>query len=330
MQKKPLKIAVIGAGISGLFAARILTDHGHHPIIFEKSRGAGGRMATRRYEDLTFDIGAQYFTIKDQSFQKYVKLWMREGIVQEWKGTLSSINNDHTSKSNKHLSRFVGVPRMTAISRHLAENLNIIFKTRVIKLKHNGIHWLLYLDNRNQHEAFDVVIVATPPEQAALLMEGMTRLAAIADSVNSQPCWAVMVNFKHQLPIKHDGIFLNDNALSWAARNTSKPGRPIDECWVLHGSAEWSTLHIGDDKTKVIEELLFHFYSAVNIKHVPILFQDVHFWKYARVLNPLDVGYLWDLKMNIGACGDWCAGSRVEGAALSGIAIAGKFLGLLD
>ena len=44
------RIAIIGAGLAGLSAARALTAAGHTPVVFEKSRGLGGRLATRRTE----------------------------------------------------------------------------------------------------------------------------------------------------------------------------------------------------------------------------------------------------------------------------------------
>ena len=62
-------VAIIGAGISGLTAARMLTDAGIKVTVFEKSRGVGGRTANRRSEYGSFDHGAQYFTVKDREFR---------------------------------------------------------------------------------------------------------------------------------------------------------------------------------------------------------------------------------------------------------------------
>ena len=82
-------VAVVGAGISGLICARTLADHGLSVVVWEKSRGAGGRMATRRSgEMLRFDHGAQYFTVRDERFQRYVGAWLQDGIVAPWAGAL--------------------------------------------------------------------------------------------------------------------------------------------------------------------------------------------------------------------------------------------------
>ena len=76
------RVAVIGAGISGLMCARTLLDHGIDVTVFEKGRGVGGRMATRRTDDgLQFDHGAQYFTVRDERFERYVDSWLQDGIV---------------------------------------------------------------------------------------------------------------------------------------------------------------------------------------------------------------------------------------------------------
>ncbi|HCP22242.1 MAG TPA: FAD-dependent oxidoreductase, partial [Marinobacter hydrocarbonoclasticus] len=55
-------IAVIGSGLAGLTAAILLGDSGHNVRVFEKSRGPGGRLASKRVANGSADIGAQYFT----------------------------------------------------------------------------------------------------------------------------------------------------------------------------------------------------------------------------------------------------------------------------
>ena len=53
--------AVIGAGMAGIAVARTLMQAGHQVSVFEKSHGAGGRMATRNTPYGNFDHGRVLF-----------------------------------------------------------------------------------------------------------------------------------------------------------------------------------------------------------------------------------------------------------------------------
>ena len=67
-----MKIIVVGAGLSGLSAARELSSRGHDVTVFDKGRGVGGRLATRRAGSAVFDHGAQFFTARSDEFQQQV------------------------------------------------------------------------------------------------------------------------------------------------------------------------------------------------------------------------------------------------------------------
>ena len=58
-----MKIAIIGAGIAGLTTAKMLRDIAE-VTVYEKSRGAGGRICTRYTDSFDFDHGAQFFIAK--------------------------------------------------------------------------------------------------------------------------------------------------------------------------------------------------------------------------------------------------------------------------
>jgi predicted NAD/FAD-dependent oxidoreductase len=117
-------VAVVGAGISGLTCARTLADYGLPVTVFEKSRGVGGRMATRRSDNVAaFDHGAQYFTVRDERFQNCVDSWQHAGLVQRWTGRIVSLHDQDTEQDKSSTARFVACPGMNAICRHLAERL---------------------------------------------------------------------------------------------------------------------------------------------------------------------------------------------------------------
>ena len=79
-----IDVLVIGAGISGLLCASELQRAGVSVRVLDKGRGVGGRMATRRMGGGRFDHGAQFFTVREPSFQSYVDEWLQAGVIQEW------------------------------------------------------------------------------------------------------------------------------------------------------------------------------------------------------------------------------------------------------
>ena len=137
-------IAVLGAGISGTIAARTLRDRGFDVTLFDKSRGLGGRMATRRGDPgISFDHGAQYFTARDPHFQRYVQSWIEQGIVAEWTGAIAEIDASEPTPPQARAKidqpqRFVAVPGMTAIARHLAADLPLQLDTRIARATCDG------------------------------------------------------------------------------------------------------------------------------------------------------------------------------------------------
>ena len=125
----PPRIAVIGAGISGLAAARLLTKNGMVCTVFEKSRGLGGRMATREIGEVTFDHGVQYLRRRKSSFSEFMDRCLEEGHIQAW--------------TEKY---FVGVNGMTAPANALAEGLNVEFNYTVKSLIQNSDGWVIRLE----------------------------------------------------------------------------------------------------------------------------------------------------------------------------------------
>ncbi|MCA9542044.1 MAG: NAD(P)-binding protein, partial [Myxococcales bacterium] len=110
-------IAVIGAGIAGLAAAEALRDAGRSVEVFDKARGPGGRMATRRDESDAFDHGAQYFTAREPAFAAQVEAWTQAGVVAEWTGRFGRLAGRFIAEKPAR-PRYVGTPRMSALTRH--------------------------------------------------------------------------------------------------------------------------------------------------------------------------------------------------------------------
>ena len=76
-----MRVVVIGAGVAGLMAAQSLVKNGHDVVVLDKGRSPGGRLATRRIDDATLDHGAQFFTVRESSFESHVAEWIASGVV---------------------------------------------------------------------------------------------------------------------------------------------------------------------------------------------------------------------------------------------------------
>ena len=318
------RVAVVGAGISGLICARTLADHGVTVTVFEKSRGVAGRMATRRTEDgLAFDHGAQYFTVSDESFGRHVRSWQEDGLVETWNGMIRVLREGRIDPCQTQMRRFVGTPGMTAVCKHLATEIDVHLRCEIASLQPVGNSWRLTDRTGKSLDTFDIVVVSAPSPQSARLLEPVPELAGLAGQVIMEPCWAVMAAFDTPLPAAFDGAFVQDSALSWVARNSSKPARPSSrDCWVLHGSASWSREYIDETVEEVKVRLLEEFWRMAGLPPIPPTWIAAHLWRYALPLEPLQHRCLFDPASGLGACGEWCPGPRVEGAFLSGAAAA--------
>lgn len=177
-------IAIIGAGIAGLSAATRLTAQGHAVTLFEKARGPGGRLASRRTSEGPIDIGAQYFTARDPRFQSALEQWRAAGVVATWGERLLSLGKSASDESQwqrlrDDSTRYVASPRMSALSRHLSEQLpahaSLHSETRITRLiaddgTASDKRWRLEDSDGDQHGPFDHVVISAPAPQARALL----------------------------------------------------------------------------------------------------------------------------------------------------------------
>lgn len=323
---RALRVAVIGAGVSGLTAARTLHDQGHRVSVFEKSRGVGGRAATRRIGDISFDHGAQYFTADDVRFRRAVDAWRARGLVEAWQGRIGLATGGHVEASPDTRERFVGVPGMSAIGKHLAAGLSIHRGVLVAPPRYSRSQWQLHSQAGEALGEFDALIVAAPAPQAQLLLTpGAPHLAQRAAEVVCAPAWALMLSLSAEPEWPCDGLFFEGGEIAWAARNSSKPGRS-GHTLVIHAAADWTRAHLDISAEQAADQLTLAFATCTGGDIGSVVARSAHRWLYSLVENPLDVGALWDSDLRLAVCGDWCQGARIEGAFLSGQAAAGHLM----
>ncbi|MDA9918522.1 FAD-dependent oxidoreductase [Erythrobacter sp.] len=315
MGLKNCDICVIGAGMAGLACATRLAEAGLLITVIDKGRGPGGRMAARRAqidgEAVSFDHGAQYFTARDPEFMAAVAGWKDIGVVAPW--------------SAAGEGAFVGTPGMNGPIRAMAQSLDVHWNTRAEAIRRDGEKWIV--DAGDTTLVAKTVLVAVPAEQTHDLLDDVAgEFGDIASQAKSEPCWAVMAGFNESLGIEKDALRDPGAAISWAARNSSKPGRTGEECWVLHASPARSREIIDMGKDEAGRVLLADFFDQTGAEPAEPIHIAAHRWLYAMAEAVDGEPARYDADKHLGIAGDYLHSPRVEGAWLSGVALAEKML----
>jgi len=337
-------IAIVGAGMAGVACARTLLQAGHRVTVFEKSQGLGGRMSTRKSAFGTFDHGAQYFTIRDARFAKV--LGMTPALCRPWSANTVRVLDSHGRVAAAGLPgrdpHWVPTPGMSALVANWAQPLvagaMMEMQTHVTGIEPDALNkkqWQLRTsgtaDSSHVFSGFDAVVLAIPGPQAEALLKTQSRFTKLAGKVAQStvaPCWTLMLAYPQAaqpglttLGPQWNAALSTHHRIAWLARESSKPGRGAIERWTVQASPAWSQEHLEDDAARVTAKLIKAFSEVTGIRAEPAHAQ-AHRWLYAKTEKPLGVSHLWDSKLGVGVCGDWCLGHRVEDAFVSGLELA--------
>jgi renalase len=311
---------LISGGLSGLICSQLLSEAGYKVTIFEKNSTLGGRISTfkPKNESFHFDIGAQYFTTRSENFIHYLKEMKETKIIQEWKSNNFSFEKENKFlKKNEQIQRFVGVPSQYSFIQNIVSKLgNVKIIQKEVELVQHEKEFNVYSNNENIGK-FDKIIFSTPPDIIKKISKStFDKFEEKFSKVEISTCECLMVSFKNSLNIELDSCFVNhSDKISWISKENSKPNRDFDvECWVIHSTKNFKSkdpiLELYEEFVKILK----HFNENINKIEDPS-FKKLFSWDYAAVPVSLMDGCFFE--ENIGICGDWCSGSRVEGAFLS-------------
>jgi renalase len=309
-----VRIAIIGAGISGLTLARNLRNFADI-FVFEKARGVGGRMSTRYADPFYFDHGAHTFTARTKLFQYFLKPYIENGTIAEWKGEM--INLEIGKKAEKFLCvepHFVASPNMNSLCKKMSEGINIHFSNEVFPLamkQPNG--WNLFTSEHISLGTFDWVISTAPPEQTlSLFGEHMIPKSSLHSS-KMHACYSLMIGINK--PWDKEWIVgkVHKNPIQSILINSTKPGRnKAVTAIVAHSCKFWADTHIDQDIGKVQEFLLAQFEKVSRIDYSSADYISTHRWKYAVVNETQKPGVFLDVTKKLAATSDWCGNSQIE------------------
>ncbi len=322
-----IDVAVVGAGLSGLTCGRWLHEQGYRTLVLEKSRGLGGRIATRRVEDVPLDHGARYLVEEGIHTQRLIQQMSAEGIVSSSAASVVSQGSDSPHQV------YVAPQGMTAIAKALAADLTVYRQHRVEGMERQADRWCLQVMALGQPKTITAraVVLALPAPQVVALLRsqesGLAQLVRAAEAVAFDPCFSVMAGYaaapSADLPL---GLLIDETGhdLSWIGFEQRK--RPMAHCRVvLQSSAEFAAQAIDRLAPAQIAERLVQ--ASQAIQPVAALGQpewtQTHRWRYAFCRRPHPEPCLsGQTPLPLVCCGDWCGGSTLESAARSGLAAA--------
>ena len=309
-----MRVVVIGAGVAGLMAAQSLVKNGHDVVVVDKGRSPGGRLATRRIDDATLDHGAQFFTVRESSFESHVAEWIASGVVTEWCRGFNS-----TAQQSDGFPRYRGVRGMTDIAKHLAHGLDVRCNTLAFSIIHGSTSkWQVNIDDGSALNADAIIVTCPLPQTYALLVTADIELpdSMLRTEYDRTICLLAVLNQSSALA-DSGGLQNPDETFSFIADNAIK-GISSATALTLHANPQFSLEH-WDTSIDDVQRLLLE-RASPWIGDATVITSQIKKWRLATPLTIWPERY-WAHDMIVLA-GDAFGGPKIEGAVLSGLAAA--------
>lgn len=313
-----LDVLIIGAGISGLLSGRELQAAGRTVCILEKSRGLGGRMATRRMAGGRLDHGAQFFTAREPEFQNLVQEGLEAGVIREWfrHGSEDAASAGHP--------RYCGIHGMTDLPKYLSQALQVRNSAQVVNLARDNGRWVVCTSAGNVYSSYHLLVTAPLPQALVLLdtsglnYAGLDKSALRSVRYNKGLATLAILDGPSGLP-NSGAVQIDAAPLTWIGDNTQKGISPSVSAVTLHADAAFSATH-WDSANELRGPLMLA--AAEAYLDAKVLEYDCHRWGFTQPVNPWPELYYHNAGLQLTLAGDSFGGARVEGAARSGMAAA--------
>ena len=347
-------VLILGAGLSGLKAARDLHAAGKSVLVLDKGRGVSGRAATRRWDGVPVDHGAQFFTARSPEFKAQVEEWKKRGVVFVWAHGFHQWDQEDGLKP-PDADKEAGHPRhacragMSALGKDLAAGLpkdRVRTGARAVALRWAEDHWQVSVEGTDETVTGRRLLLTLPTPQALALLEGAHGLAPESaldpyvrsklEAVEMAPSLAVMLRGDAPVP-EWQGVQLRDETVTWVGADSDKREQPAADgkkVFVLHGSGPFSREWQDRDLEEAADKMVARVGEIVGDWITRLPERQVTRWRFSSVPKGLEE----EPFLRNGAFGDTAArpplyfagdtymGSKVEGAWSSGRAVAEAIL----
>lgn len=307
-----MNVVVVGSGLSGIMASRVLIEHGHDVVVFDKGRGVGGRLATRRIGEGVFDHGAQFFTVREDEFDRHVQEWIAAGAVREW---CRGFGPDQDG-----FPRYVGTAGMTSIAKHLSRDLDVRQSALVFSVLPEGDGWKTTLDDGSSVDS-DAVLLTCPIAQSfGFAFTAGIEMPEDLRSIDYDRTLGLLAVLDRPPAIPSPGAVQNpDDNFSFVGDNMAKGISPVPAV-TFHANPAWSLAHWDtphDEAEALLTEL-----ARPYLGDARIIASNYKRWRFATPQRTWPDRHWMNDAGNFAIAGDAFSGPRIEGAAMSGLSAA--------
>ena len=317
-----IDFCVLGSGVSGSTIANILSKK-YSVHVFDKARGPGGRSSNKRFKNnLSFDHGVQYISPKSKIFTKYIKKLHKNKILKTW----DENHLDFTFEKKTFSSKYIGKKANNDFIKYNLKNVKKSFSSLITKVSFNKYFWEITLKDKSKYQSKSLILTCPFPQLKKLAKKYLDK-KILKLNVKMQPNITVMIALKNQESLPISSIKFNDDILAWAANENSKNRFKSNiSLWTLQATLMWSKKTINKYKIdkSIMNQLITRFIKLTGFEKNKIIFKRIHGWKYSYNYEKTPYLSFWNNKYNLGICGDWFNGPKVENAWLSANDLAKK------
>jgi len=322
-----MRVGIVGAGIAGIAAGRRLHQSGVSVTLFEKSRGVGGRVATRRKDGFTWDIGATSVAMRGRSLDKVIldELSRDDLFVVTKPIFVHDDLHPQPGDGRTPVPRYAYRTGMTKLAKLLAEDLDIRFESPVERIERHHDRYTIH------GEEFDRLVLTAPIPQTGLLLWAMDLRRAIAQ-VRYRTCLSVGLGFTAPLPETSYHALLDPSLrhpLSWLCLESVKvpDHAPAGSSSIMAQlGREFSRLNYetpDDELVRIVCGYLTRLYGPA-FAHPSA--STVMRWKYAQPESLIDFDTANPEGTTVLIAGDALSGARIEEAYETGLMAAERIL----
>ena len=317
-----IDFCILGSGVAGSTIAKILSKK-YSVHVFDKARGSGGRSSNKKFKkNLSFDHGVQYISPKSKKFIKFTQKLLKKKIFKTWDG----YHLDFTFEKKSNNVKYIGAKGNNALIKYQLKGIKQFFISQIIKIEYKKKIWIITLNDKSSYQFKGLILTCPFPQLKKLAKNYLDRKISNL-KVQMQPNITVMVAFKNQKNLPISSIKFNDETLAWAANeNSKKRFKSNFNLWTLQASLKWSkkTINKYKNNNSIMNQLISQFIKLTGFEKNKVIHKKIHGWKYSYNYKKTPFLSSWNKKYQLGICGDWFDGPKVENAWISANDLAKK------